>query len=186
MTILAVSAFLQGVLGASSMALGAVIAVSWQPSRKFSAAIMAFGSGTLIAAIALELAKNVYRIGGFATLAFGFLLGGLLFSNLSKYIDDRGGFLRNPAPSRRYLVEHKVIQAQELVNHLAHSEVMQTLPDEEKHLLAELLMPQYVQPKEVLCKEGDQGDYFYLICVGEANVYRVHLVSLPEPLLSMD
>ena len=53
MTILAVSAFLQGVLGASSMALGAVIAVSWQPSRKFSAAIMAFGSGTLIAAIAL-------------------------------------------------------------------------------------------------------------------------------------
>jgi hypothetical protein len=82
MTILAVSAFLQGVLGASSMALGAVIAVSWQPSRKFSAAIMAFGSGTLIAAIALELAKNVYRSGGFATLAFGFLLGGLLFSNL--------------------------------------------------------------------------------------------------------
>jgi MFS family permease len=163
MTILAVSAFLQGVLGASSMALGAVIAVSWQPSRKFSAAIMAFGSGTLIAAIALELAKNVYRSGGFATLAFGFLLGGLLFSNLSKYIDDQGGFLRKPAPSRRYLVEHKVIQAQELVNHLAHSEVMQTLPDEEKHLLAELLMPQYVQPQEVLCKEGDQGDYFYLI-----------------------
>ena len=172
MTILAVSAFLQGVLGASSMALGAVIAVSWQPSRKFSAAIMAFGSGTLIAAIALELAQNVYRSGGFATLAFGFLLGGLLFSNLSKYIDDQGGFLRKPAPSRRYLVEHKVIQAQELVNHLAHSEVMQTLPDEEKHLLAELLMPQYVQPQEVLCKEGDRGDYFYLIGVGEANVYK--------------
>ena len=74
-----VTAFLQGLLGASSMALGAIIAVSWQPGRRFSAAVMAFGSGTLIAAIAFEIADNVYRIANFGVLVFGFLLGGLLF-----------------------------------------------------------------------------------------------------------
>ena len=68
------AAFLQGILGASSMALGAMIAVSWQPGRKFSAAVMAFGSGTLIAAIAFELADNVYRTSNFGVLVVGFLL----------------------------------------------------------------------------------------------------------------
>jgi len=166
------TAFLQGSLGASSMALGAVIAVFWQPGRKFSAAVMAFGSGTLIAAIAFEIADNVYRIGNFGILVFGFLLGGLLFTSLSKYIDDRGGFLRKPAPSRRYVVEHQMTKSQELINHLAHSEVMNTLPDHEKQQLAELLTPAYVHPQTVLCKEGETGDYFYLIGVGEADVYK--------------
>ncbi len=166
------AAFLQGILGASSMALGAMIAVSWQPGRKFSAAVMAFGSGTLIAAIAFELADNVYRTANFGVLVVGFLLGGLLFTTLSKYIDEQGGFLRKPAASRRYIVEHKVLQVHELVNHLAHSEVMQTLPEQEKHILAKLLTPCYVHPQDVLCQEGETGDYFYVIGVGEADVYK--------------
>jgi CRP-like cAMP-binding protein len=154
------------------MALGAMIAVSWQPGRRFSAAVMAFGSGTLIAAIAFEIADNVYRIANFGVLVFGFLLGGLLFTSFSKYIDERGGFLRKPAASRRYALEHKIMKSQELINHLAHSEVMATLPDPEKYKLAELLAPCYVHPQDVLCQEGETGDYFYVIGVGEADVYK--------------
>lgn len=169
---LAIASFLQGILGASSMALGAVIAVFWQPGRKFLSAVMAFGSGTLIAAIAFEIASTVYRTSNFSVLVSGFLLGGLLFISLSKYIDEQGGFLRKPAASRRYVVEHKVIESQDLVSHLAHSEVMSTLPEQEKYKLASLLSPCYVQPKQILCQEGETGDYFYLIGVGEADVYK--------------
>ncbi|MEB3161526.1 MAG: cyclic nucleotide-binding domain-containing protein [Synechocystis sp.] len=166
------AAFLQGLLGASSMALGAMIAVTWQPGRKFSAAVMAFGSGTLIAAIAFEIADNVYRTANFGVLVFGFLLGGLLFTSLNKYIDDQGGFLRKPAASRRYIVEHKIINSHELIRRLTHSEVMSTLPEQEKHILAGLLIPCYVYPQDVLCQEGETGDCCYVIGVGEADVYK--------------
>ncbi|MGH2414822.1 MAG: cyclic nucleotide-binding domain-containing protein, partial [Microcystaceae cyanobacterium] len=57
---MALAAFLQGVLGASSLTLGAVVGVFWQPSRSLSAAIMAFGSGTLLSAIAFEITPRVY------------------------------------------------------------------------------------------------------------------------------
>lgn len=165
-------AFLQGILGASSMALGAMIALLWQPGRKFLATVMAFGSGTLIAAIAFEIADTVYQSANFAILVLGFLLGGLLFTSLSKYIDEQGGFIRKPAVSRRYVVEHKARESQELISHLGHSELMKTLPEEEKHQLAKLLIPHYVHPQEILCREGEKGDYFYLIGVGEADVYK--------------
>ncbi|WP_259732378.1 cyclic nucleotide-binding domain-containing protein [Synechocystis sp. CS-94] len=166
------TAFLQGILGASSMALGALIAVAWQPGRKFLAAVMAFGSGTLMAAIALEIATAVHRSAGVFVLVGGFLLGGVLFISLSKYIDEHGGFLRKPAVSRRYVVEHKILESHELVDYLAHSEVMNALPEHERHQLAGLLTPHHAYPREVLCREGEQGDYFYLIAVGEADVYK--------------
>ncbi|WP_249213983.1 cyclic nucleotide-binding domain-containing protein [Synechocystis sp. PCC 7338] len=169
---LALTAFFQGILGASSMALGALIAVAWQPGRKFLAAVMAFGSGTLMAAIALEIASAVYRSANVVVLVGGFLFGGVLFISLSKYIDEHGGFLRKPAVSRRYVVEHQIIESHELVDHLAHSEVMNALPEEEKHQLAALLTPHHAPPGEPLCREGDQGDYFYLIGGGEADVYK--------------
>ncbi|WP_228015184.1 ZIP family metal transporter [Synechocystis salina] len=90
------TAFFQGILGASSMALGALIAVAWQPGRKFLAAVMAFGSGTLMAAIALEIASSVYRSANVVVLVGGFLFGGVLFISLSKYIDEHGAFYVNP------------------------------------------------------------------------------------------
>jgi len=172
MTIFPVAAFFQGILGASSLALGAMLAVIWEPRRKLAAAIMAFGSGTLIAAIAFEIADKVYEKSNLSILIGGFLVGGLLFTNLSKYIDEKGGFLRRPASSRRYSLKHNVFNTQELIHHLAHSEVMQILPDNEKQHLARLLKPLYVQPQQVLCREGEVGDYFYLIGVGEAKVYK--------------
>ena len=96
----------------------------------------------------------------------------MLFISLSKYIDEHGGFLRKPAVSRRYVVEHKMLESHELVDHLARSEVMNALPEEEKHQLAALLTPHHAQPGEALCREGDQGDYFYFIGGGEADVYK--------------
>jgi hypothetical protein len=44
----------------SSLGIGAFVGVFWQPSRKISAAIMAFGSGTLLCAIAFEIKLPTY------------------------------------------------------------------------------------------------------------------------------
>ncbi|AOY80190.1 hypothetical protein BJP36_09905 [Moorena producens JHB] len=68
---MATAAFFQGILGASSLALGALVGVFWQPNRTVSAAIMAFGSGTLICAIAFEITIPAYKNGGFLPKKLG-------------------------------------------------------------------------------------------------------------------
>lgn len=168
---MAIAAFVQGIMGASSLAIGAYVGVVWRPKQAFSAAIMAFGSGTLIAAIAFEITPKVYEAQGFLALAVGFVLGGILFTSLSQYIDEHGGFLRNPASSRRYLLEHQS-EEMDVLQRLAHVEVMQYLPEAEKKALAALLTPTHANPGDILCREGDPGDFFYTIVSGEAEVRK--------------
>ena len=71
-----IAAFLQGIFGASSLILGASIALVWPPKKTVSAAVMAFGSGILISAIAFEITLKVHHESGFLPLPIGFILGG--------------------------------------------------------------------------------------------------------------
>ncbi|MGB7444278.1 MAG: cyclic nucleotide-binding domain-containing protein [Coleofasciculaceae cyanobacterium] len=166
------AAFLQGILGASSLLLGALVGVAWQPSRAMSAAIMAFGSGTLLSAIAFEVTIPVHQQSGFLPLLVGFIVGGSLFTGITQYIDQHGGFLRKQASSRRYLLEHRQEQVSDVLNRLAHVEVMQSMPLTERQAIAPYLKPIYAQPGEVLCREGTPGEYFYMIVAGEAEVVK--------------
>ena len=167
-----IAAFFQGILGASSLFLGASVGVFWRPNKAFSAAIMAFGSGILLAVLAFEITDEVYQESGFLPLVSGFFLGGLLFIGLTEYVDRHGGFLRQPAPSRRYLLEQTQEQASDVLKRIAHIDVIQNLPDAEQRILASLLKPIHVAPQDIICQEGETGDYFYLIVKGEAEVCK--------------
>lgn len=164
-------AFFLGLLGASSLALGAMAGVFLRPSPRLSAAIMAFGSGILLSAIAFDIALNIYEEQGFVPIIIGFLTGGFLFNNLTQYVDQHGGFLRKPAVSRRYLFEHQLL-GQDVLERVAHIEVLQDIPAAEKQILAKLLQPVHVDEGNILCREGDLGDYFYMIVKGEAEVCK--------------
>ena len=102
----------------------------------------------------------------------GFFLGGLLFIGLTEYVDRHGGFLRQPAPSRRYLLEQTQEQASDVLKRIAHIDVIQNLPDAEQRVLASLLKPIHAAPQDIICQEGETGDYFYLIVKGEAEVRK--------------
>ncbi len=166
------AAFLQGLLGASSLAIGALVGVFWQPNRAVSAAIVAFGSGTLMSAIAFEITIPAYRDSGFLPLVVGFIVGGTLFTTLTDYIDQRGGFLRKPASSRRYLFEHRDEQVSDVLNRIAHVEVMQSIPARERQAIVAFLKPVFAAPGDVLCREGEPGEYFYMVVEGEAEVLK--------------
>jgi CRP-like cAMP-binding protein len=159
-------------LGASSLFLGAVLGVVWQPGRRFSAAIMAFGSGTLISAIAFEIALPAYRISGVLPLLVGFSLGGTLFTLATRYVDSLGGFLRNPASRRRFLFLHRQEEAEAALKKLSHIEVMQRIPPGEAQAIVSLLKPMLVSAGEVLCREGEAGDWLGMIVNGEAEVIK--------------
>ena len=167
-----IAAFFQGMLGASSLIIGASVGVVWQPNKAFSATVMAFGSGILLAVMAFEIAERVYQENGFLPLLIGFCLGALLFIGLVGYIDRHGGFLRQPAPSRRYLLEQTQEQASEVLQRIAHVEVIKNLPDFEQRILAACVKPIQAEPEEIICQEGEMGEHFYLIVRGEAAVLK--------------
>lgn len=166
------TALVQGLIGASSLLVGAILGIGWRPARGFTAAIMAFGSGTLLSAIAYDITLPVFASSGFWPLVVGFAIGGTLFSVIVNYIDNQGGFIRHPSSSRRFLYHHRQDEASEILDRIEHIEVLHTLSPSEMQALIPLLKPLQVDADTVLCREGDPGDAMYLIVEGEAAIFK--------------
>ena len=167
--------FFYGVLGASSLAIGAVVGVVAKLSKNVTAAIMAFASGTLLSAIAFEITWNVYQKSNFVFLLLGFLLGGFIFITITQYVDEHGGFLRQQASSRRYLLEHPAVptkKSDNILDNIGKIEAIEHIPSTEKEFLAQHLKVISIEAETVICEEGDIGDFFYLIVRGQAEVTR--------------
>ena len=76
----AVQAGLWGLLAGSALVLGALAGFFAHLPQRLVAAVMAFGSGVLIAALAFELMDEAYRRGGFDSTSIGFLGGAAIFT----------------------------------------------------------------------------------------------------------
>lgn len=69
-----------GLFGGSALLVGAAIGWFARPSPRIVAAVMAFGSGVLISAIAFDLMDDAAAKGGIAASATGFILGAMAFT----------------------------------------------------------------------------------------------------------
>ncbi|AXF18147.1 hypothetical protein [Paraburkholderia caledonica] len=74
------TAFLWGMLAASSLFLGALLTFWFRISSKMLGLIMAFGSGVLISAVAFELAHESVELSHGSGMAALGLFGGQSFS----------------------------------------------------------------------------------------------------------
>ncbi|MCJ7628667.1 MAG: hypothetical protein MUO50_09795, partial [Longimicrobiales bacterium] len=100
-----------------SLILGAAIGLYARPSQKLQAMIMAFGTGALIQALALQLAQEgaerLIQGAGFSGflswvwVAGGFAAGGTIYYIGNRVIDKWGGALRHPAMAKLYLLNKK-------------------------------------------------------------------------------
>ncbi|MDB9525181.1 cyclic nucleotide-binding domain-containing protein [Oscillatoria sp. CS-180] len=165
-------ALLQGFLGASSLVIGAVLGICWKPDRVVTAAIMAFGSGTLLAAIAFDITQPVFAMTGFWPILIGFVLGGALFTIIINYIDDQGGFIRHPSSSRRFFYHHRQEETSEVLDEIAHVEMLHSLSPSEVQAIIPLLKPLSAEPGTMICQEGMPGDAMFIIVDGEADIYK--------------
>lgn len=77
---MAVQAGLWGLLSGSALLLGAGVGWFASLSQRLIAAIMAFGAGVLISALAFELMDEAWRRGGFGPVAGGFLAGAVVYT----------------------------------------------------------------------------------------------------------
>jgi ZIP family zinc transporter len=85
-----VQAGLWGLLAGGALVLGAAIAWFIRVPQRLIAAVMAFGAGVLISALAFELMDEAYRKGGFDSTATGFVGGALVYTVVNWWLSRRG------------------------------------------------------------------------------------------------
>lgn len=80
-------------LAAGAGLLGGVVALFWSPGVKARSAIQHFAAGAVLAAVASNVIPEVERIGTFAGIISGFVLGGLAMIGLKWLVlnfEDKG------------------------------------------------------------------------------------------------
>jgi zinc transporter, ZIP family len=80
-----------GSLAASSLVLGALIALVWRWPTALVGHVLAFGAGALIAAVSFELAEDGARIGGFVAVAIGLAVGAVTYFLLDGVVSGNRG-----------------------------------------------------------------------------------------------
>jgi ZIP family zinc transporter len=87
-------AALWGLIGASSLVIGGVLAFVYDFPRRTVGLILAFGAGVLLSAVAYELVLEALDESGEVTVAAGLLIGALTFFTGDGLINQRGGAAR--------------------------------------------------------------------------------------------
>ena len=79
-----------GLVAGSALLIGAAVGYLATLPQRLVAAIMAFGGGVLISALAFELMDQAYQRGGFVATGIGFLGGAAVYSAANLYLARRG------------------------------------------------------------------------------------------------
>ena len=131
-------AVLLATLAMLSLLIGVVIGLFAKPSRRINAIVMAFGTGALIQALALELAfegaerliteNHLSGLASWLWVAAGFALGGILYYLGDRRLEQYGAALRHPALTKLYLLRQKRQQSAALLTRLAQVDLLRALP----------------------------------------------------------
>src|SRR4051794_19004234 len=90
MPVWALAALWGGVAG-SALLIGAALGYTVDIPRRLIAAVMAFGAGVLISALAFDLMDEAYRRGGFDSTSIGFVAGAIVYTLATLAVNRRGG-----------------------------------------------------------------------------------------------
>ncbi len=80
-------ALLYGLAASSALVIGAVLGSYLKVPRRLVAAMLAFTSGSLTAALAFELFSEAFRQGGVSWSGLGFILGASVFAVTDTFLD---------------------------------------------------------------------------------------------------
>ena len=174
------SATLLATIGMVSMIVGTVIGIYLRPSQRTNAIIMAFGTGALIQALAIELAyKGAQRLtimlhySGFHSwtfVAFGFLIGGVGYYLGNKALDKKGAAMRHPALAKFYLLKKKREESSDILKQLSNVELLRSLPPEDMESILDFVNPIEFQANEIIFHRDDSADALYLITDGQVDI----------------
>jgi CRP-like cAMP-binding protein len=182
-------AFLFGALSALSLPLGAVVGLWFNPGLRLTAAIMAFGAGALLCALALELVVPALQhfpddpAEGFKWLALGAMLGCLLFLALDHALSNMGGYLRKTSTIAARLRRTKKKHYRRILDRLSVLDLMVNLPPEEIRRVLSDVEKRVFAAGEVICHEEDPCDALFLIEAGQVSILPHDDGQGPAPVL---
>ncbi len=164
----------------SSVVIGAWLGLTFKASDKLIANILAFGSGALVNALAVDLAygttehlihEGLSNIAAWAYVAGGFLAGGLIYFWANRYVDSRGGAARHKTNAKAFVLDHKREEAAELLERLGKNAVLRSLPPSEIDSLLPYIREFTIDQGKTLFHQGEMGDAMYLIDSGRLGVF---------------
>ena len=172
-----VLALLFGGLSALSLPVGAALGLWLRPSLRVTAAVMAFGAGALLCALALELVVPAMAHfpddpqEGFKWLALGAILGSVIFIGLDQSLSNMGAYLRKASTISQKLKRRKKQHYKDILHRLSRVELMLQLPPEEARRIISHVKKRTFPKGAVIFRQGDRGDALYLI---ESGKVRIH------------
>jgi len=171
-------AFLFGGLSALSLPLGAVVGLWLNPGLRLTAAVMAFGAGALLCALALELVVPALEhfpddpFEGFKWLALGSMVGCLLFIALDHVLSRMGGYLRKTSTIAARLKRLKKKHYRNILDKLSLVDLMVNLPPEEIRRVVSDIEKRVFRAGELICHEEDPCDALFLVESGRVSIVQ--------------
>jgi ZIP family zinc transporter len=83
-------AALWGLVGGSSLLIGAALGTLLPRQEKLTGLALAFGAGTLVSALTFELTRDAYRLGGADAVTLGLAAGALTYFAGDRLVERRG------------------------------------------------------------------------------------------------
>lgn len=170
---------LLGLATTSSVMLGAVVGLYVPFSKKALAGLLGFAAGSLIAALAIELAFESARAleshgAGFhlawGMIAGGFAVGVIIYFVASLFLEEKGAALRYPSRFLEYAMNRKRRAAGETLKLLAQCDLLRHLEPDDIEPLLERTQSRDVKAGETVFRTGDPGDALYIVAQGVVEV----------------
>src|SRR4029078_4303318 len=160
-------ASLLGLATPSSAMIGIAVGLYVPISKRLLGCILAFASGGLISALAIELAFNgavqLHHLGfsvgaAWLLVGSGFAIGAIIYSVFSRYLIQK----------RR---EH---DAKELIELLSRCDLLRHLPPQEIEIILPSVRTRRLAAGQVLFNAGDPGDLLYIVARGEIEILEAN------------
>ncbi len=170
-----------GLLTTSSVMIGAGIGLYVPISKKVLAGILAFASGSLIAALAIELAfegaHDMVMHGtsvhvAWFSVAGGFAAGAVVYYVASLFLEQKGAAIRYPSRFLEYALNRKRQAAGEKIALLAQCDLLRHLAAEDIEPLVDRVEQRRAGSGDVIFRAGDAGDALYIVAGGSVEVLK--------------
>ncbi|QPF85531.1 cyclic nucleotide-binding domain-containing protein [Bradyrhizobium genosp. L] len=170
-------ASLLGLVTTSSSLIGAAIGLHLSISKR----LLAFAAGSLISALAIELAyegaqslhhQNFDAHGAWAFISAGFATGAIIYWSTSLFLEKKGAAIRYVTQFREFALARKHADNSERIKLLSKSGLMCHLPAEEIEPILAVIGDHQMKAGEILFRAGDPGDALYIVAKGRVEVLK--------------
>ena len=170
---------LVGLLTTSSSMVGAAIGLYAPLSKRVLACVLAFAAGSLISALAIELAfKGAMELhhqgfnaqSAWAFIAGGFAVGAIVYFATSLLLEKNGAAVRHPTQFHEYALARKHEQTKGVIGLLGKCDLLRHLPAEAIEQILPSIREHRMNAGQVVFRAGDPADALYIVARGSVEV----------------